>query len=100
MVKGKDRMQWWHTAALMALTANCHRDARKRPRPYSPKEFHPEFAPQFKLGTPVSSDTIHAVISAYVTPERSQAAEQRAADDVDRARKLAETQRHKLRLVA
>jgi hypothetical protein len=35
------RDQWDHTSALMALLANCHRDAEKTPRAWTQADFHP-----------------------------------------------------------
>jgi len=40
MAEARSRQQWHHTAALLALIANCHRDA-KRHRPYVPEDFLP-----------------------------------------------------------
>jgi hypothetical protein len=40
MAEARSQQQWSHTAALLALTANCHRDA-KRHRPYTPEDFLP-----------------------------------------------------------
>jgi hypothetical protein len=41
MAAGAEAARWNHTAALMALLANCHRDPRRH-RPYQPADFHPE----------------------------------------------------------
>lgn len=41
MVEARSAAQWNHTAALLALVANCHRDPKKRPRPFTPRTFHP-----------------------------------------------------------
>jgi hypothetical protein len=41
MARRKRQEQWDHTAALMALLANCHRNERRRPWPYKPDDFHP-----------------------------------------------------------
>jgi hypothetical protein len=35
---GRDR--WNHTATLLALISNCHRDPKKSP-PVRPRDFHP-----------------------------------------------------------
>jgi hypothetical protein len=40
MAEARSHQQWSHTAALLALIANCHRDA-KRHRPYTPEDFLP-----------------------------------------------------------
>lgn len=41
MVGARRQDQWSHTAAVLALTANVHRNPKKRSKPYSPAEFHP-----------------------------------------------------------
>jgi len=40
MTEARSRDAWHHTAALLALVANCHRDAKKH-RPFTPQDFHP-----------------------------------------------------------
>jgi hypothetical protein len=40
MAEARSRERWNHTAALLALLANCHRDPRRR-RPYRPDDFLP-----------------------------------------------------------
>lgn len=32
---------WKRTAALCSLIANCNRDAKKKPRPFTPDDFDP-----------------------------------------------------------
>lgn len=41
MVEGRGANAWNHTAALMATIANCHRDPKRRAKPYQPSDFHP-----------------------------------------------------------
>jgi len=41
MTGARRQDQWSHTAAVMALVANVHRNPKKRSKPYSPAEFHP-----------------------------------------------------------
>jgi len=41
MAEARRRDQWSHTATLLAMTANVHRNPKKRARPFSPVEFHP-----------------------------------------------------------
>lgn len=41
MTEGRRREAWDHTASLMALIANCNRDAQKVRRPFHPDQFHP-----------------------------------------------------------
>src|SRR3546814_9526962 len=38
---GRQQERWQHTASLLALIANCHRDP-KRWRPYTPDDFLPK----------------------------------------------------------
>jgi hypothetical protein len=40
MVEGRQRVQWQHTASLMALLANIHRDAKKS-ESFTPSDFDP-----------------------------------------------------------
>lgn len=40
MSQARQREQWNHTAAVMAMLANIHRDP-KRSRPFKPADFHP-----------------------------------------------------------
>lgn len=44
MVEGRRENQWSHTASLMALLINLHRDP-KRGRPADPKDLMPKFGP-------------------------------------------------------
>lgn len=41
MAEAKRRAAWQHTASLMALLANCHRDPKQRSQPYRPSDFDP-----------------------------------------------------------
>lgn len=41
MAEGRSRAAWGHTAAVMALIANVHRDAKRRPTPYAARDFNP-----------------------------------------------------------
>jgi hypothetical protein len=40
MAEARCREAWNHTSAMMALTANCHRDPKKN-KPFKPQQFHP-----------------------------------------------------------
>jgi hypothetical protein len=44
MTGARSDYDWAHTAQLLALTANCHRDPKKRPQPFQPRDFHPKHA--------------------------------------------------------
>ena len=40
MAEARSRDQWNHTASVLAMLANIHRDAKKS-RPFKPADFHP-----------------------------------------------------------
>ena len=39
MARHRVRSMWWHTAALLAMTANVHRDHKKRRKAYTAADF-------------------------------------------------------------
>jgi len=41
MAEGMVEDEWTRTASIMALIANCHRDDKKRTKPYTPNDFNP-----------------------------------------------------------
>lgn len=41
MARGRAARQWDHTASLLAMTANVHRDVKKNRRGFHPSAFHP-----------------------------------------------------------
>ena len=40
MAEARSRENWTHTAAILALEANCHRDPKKA-KPFTPADFNP-----------------------------------------------------------
>ena len=48
MAEGRQKHDWGQTASMLALIANCHRDPKKRPRPFAPDEFMPRSRPRRK----------------------------------------------------
>jgi hypothetical protein len=42
MVEGKQDKAWDHTAALLAMLANLHTDAKKRKKAFEPEDFKPK----------------------------------------------------------
>jgi hypothetical protein len=97
MYRGKDKQQWWHTASLMALFANCHRDPKKRAQPFSAAEFHPyERRRGGGGGMALTAETMSTFAAMLVSPEKAKAAAERVA----REQKLVEemTSRQLLRL--
>lgn len=55
MAEARSRQQWHHTSALLALIANCHRDA-KRQRPYRPEDFLPQASTRERVSVPPITD--------------------------------------------
>ncbi|MGH7143119.1 MAG: hypothetical protein ACREJ2_03175 [Planctomycetota bacterium] len=55
MAEGHGREAWAHTAALLALTANVHRDPKKS-KPFSPSDFHPYEAAACRKPVPKLKD--------------------------------------------
>ena len=53
MAEARQKVEWGQTASIMALLANCHRDPKKRPRPYTPDEFMPRSRPRRKAAISV-----------------------------------------------
>jgi hypothetical protein len=40
MAGARQKQEWSHTSALLAMLANCHRDPKKT-RPFKPSDFQP-----------------------------------------------------------
>lgn len=71
MAEGHGRDTWSHTAALLALTANIHRDSKKS-KVFSPADFHPyESEANGKNRKPVPKTKDLSVLKAiFVDPYR------------------------------
>jgi hypothetical protein len=41
MAQGRSKSLWAHTATVMALHANIHRDRKRKSTPYKPSDFDP-----------------------------------------------------------
>jgi hypothetical protein len=52
MAEAQASAQWDHTAALLAMLAEPHRDKKKRSRPFTPADFHP-FVKHRKVAPPM-----------------------------------------------
>jgi len=70
MAWGRQRDQWHHTASLLAMLANVHRDAKKHPRPLPPSQFHPFEGSKRSTGMPVNRETFGAFLAMFVSPEK------------------------------
>lgn len=66
MAEGKGGYEWEQTAALMALVANCHRDAKKRPAPFRPDEFNPHAGRNRKPKGPAPKVPLSVLKSVFV----------------------------------
>jgi hypothetical protein len=55
MAEGRQGDQWNHTAAVLALLANAHRDPKKS-RPFKPQDFHPTAAAKRVEQRPIKGD--------------------------------------------
>ncbi len=63
MAEARSRERWAHTSALMVLTANIHRDQRKKPSPYKPADFNPYLR---KRELPVRKASIEVLKRVFV----------------------------------
>ena len=54
MAEARARGEWQHTASLLALLANCHRDPKKTDA-FKPADFDP-FAKSAKPAEPIKAD--------------------------------------------
>ncbi len=41
MSDGRVKEAWGRQSALLAMLANCHRDQKRRTKPYEPRDFDP-----------------------------------------------------------
>lgn len=41
MTRARQRDEWSRASAVLAMIANAHRDAKRKPRPYRPADFDP-----------------------------------------------------------
>ena len=41
MQRGRMRLEWGQTSAILAMLANGNRNAKKRPEPFLPDDFNP-----------------------------------------------------------
>jgi hypothetical protein len=61
MAEARSRERWAHTSALLALTANFHRDQRRKPTPYRPADFNPHHRKQESLAHKASIEVLKQV---------------------------------------
>jgi len=41
MFEGAKREAWHHTSSVLCMMANARRDPKKKPKPFSPRDFDP-----------------------------------------------------------
>lgn len=68
MARGRQRSEWAQTSAVLALVANCNRDPRRRPYPFTPDDFDP-FAEYRPRGIPFTKETSRLLAQA-ITGQR------------------------------
>jgi hypothetical protein len=67
MADGRGRDEWARTALLCSILANCHRDPKKKPRPYSPSEFNPFMRKAVKDNTIlITKENVHLLREAFI----------------------------------
>jgi hypothetical protein len=71
MAESKGREAWNHTAAVMAMLANVHRDPKKT-RAFRPKDFHPYHAGGSKSGIPLRKGNWELLKKVFVDPPAGQ----------------------------
>lgn len=79
---------------MCALIANCNRDPSKQSRPYSARQFHPDYALPNEGKLLINRETMDTFAALMgVTPQQQQAALAQAERDREQAAKLAAKQR-------
>lgn len=68
MAQGKLSHEWNYFASLQALIANCNRNPKKQPAPFTPAQFHPFLARQRRQ---------NAGVGEYLTAKREMARRRR-----------------------
>ena len=52
MAQGRIDQQWNHTAEILTVLYNVHRDPEKKSQPWTAKDFHPAYRHKAKQGLP------------------------------------------------
>ena len=65
MAQAKINHDWDHTATLLALIAETHRNPETRRRPFRPEEFHPATARQARRSRPLTDAEAEAALYAF-----------------------------------
>jgi hypothetical protein len=66
MAEGRGRAEWARTAEVLAMIANCNRDAKRHPAPFSSSEF----SPYGQAKAVKDSIPVKALKSVFVRPSR------------------------------
>jgi len=64
MSEGRSEETWNHTATVLAMLANCHRDP-KRSRAFRPRDFHPHERRRGG-GVPITTENLAILKRAFV----------------------------------
>jgi len=65
MAEARDKWQWNHTASVMALLAEIHRDHKKKPTPFQAADFHPHMR-RAKASEPLTRETFGMMKELFV----------------------------------
>ena len=69
MAEARAKDNWAHTSAVLALTANTHRDPKKS-RPFRPDDFNPYAARRRGKGIAIQTDNIDVLKTVFVDNEQ------------------------------
>lgn len=69
MAEARNQERWMHTASLMALIANAHRDPKKRAA-FTPADFHP-LERNRKKHTVLRGQDLSILKSVFVDPQKA-----------------------------
>ena len=64
MAEARGEEAWNHTAAVLAMLANCHRDPKKT-RAFGPRDFHP-YERRGRSGVPLSKANLGLLKQVFV----------------------------------
>lgn len=70
MHEGREKFHWDIASVNMALFANAHRDAKKRPTAFTPDDFHPYRRPSSGGVIPIEPEDTGAALKKFFSAMR------------------------------
>jgi len=70
MAQARRSESWAHTARVMALIAEIHRDKNKRRHPYTPADFDPT-QPKPQTVQPTATEQVMKLRAMFVKPKKA-----------------------------